>query len=182
MTDRSPTEIMEALGDNLISEFDEIARAAHNRFRGYRPEDLVELDQRAQAACTYAHMLADSDRRFLDRPEVRTLDIRGLKLWHFVKADVVVRLKKMDEDGRTRNYPTKQAKAFDRQMELPDLPSPPVRLTAGYLLDQTGEFVRSQIAMPMGRDTMWCIAIVPKEERVVGERIWVNATRQASAF
>lgn len=85
---------------------------------------------------------------------------------------MVVRLKKMDEDGRTRNYPTKQAKVFDRQLELPDLPSPPVRLTAGYYLDKMGEFVRSQIAMPLGRATIWCVAVVPQEDRVVGERIW----------
>lgn len=183
MPKRSPAEIMEALGDALISELDEIVRAGHSRFRAYRPEDLIELDVRAQAACTYAHMLAEGDRRFVGRPRVRSHDLQGLKLWQFEDADVVIRFKKMDEDGRTRNYPTKQAKAFDRQMELPGLPAPPVRLTAGYLLDATGtELVRSQVAKPFGRETNWCVAVVPEEERVSGERIWVDVTRQASAF
>lgn len=182
MKKRPAAEVMEALGDDLIVDFDEIARVGHARFKAYSPEDLVELDARAQAACTYSHMLAEADRRFVGRPRVRTLDLGGLKLWLFEDADVVVRLKKMDEDGRTRNYPTRQAKSFDLQLDLPDLPMPPLRLTAGYLLDATGtEFIRSQIAMPLGRKrTDWCIAVVPQEERVSGERIWIDVTRQAS--
>lgn len=181
MDGRTPTEIMDALGDGVITAFDEISRAGHHRFRSYRPEDLVELDARAQAACTYAHMLAEADRRFLELPGVRHFDLNGLKLWHFEEAGVVIRFKKMDEDGRSRNYPTKQAKKFDGQMELPGLPPAPVRLTAGYLLDATGTgFVRSQIAMPLGKTTKWCLAVVPAEQRVFGERIWVDVTRQAS--
>lgn len=182
MPERDMFDILDAIGDAIVSEFDDITRAGHSRFRAYRPEDLIELDDRAQAACTYSHMLAEADRRFVGRGRVRTLDIRGLKLWHFEDADAVVRFKKMDEDGRSRNYPTEQAKAFDRQMELPGLPSPPVRLTAGYLLDATGGFVRAQIAMPSGRDTFWCVAIIPREERVEGERIWTDVTRQPRAI
>jgi len=181
MLERSMLDILDSIGEAIVSEFDDIARVGHSRFRAYRSEDLIELDERAQAACTYSHMLAEADRRFVGRANVRTLDIRGLKLWHFEEAGVVVRFKKMDEDGRSRNYPTKQAKAFDRQMELPGLPAPPVRLTAGYLLDATGGFVRSQIAMPFGRDTLWCAAILPREERVEGERIWNDVTRQSRA-
>lgn len=134
---------------------------------------------RAQAACTYAHMVSAADRRFLGRDGVRSLEIRGLKLWVFEHAGVVIRFKKMDEDGRARNYPTKQAKAFDGQLGLPGLPPRPVRLTAGYLLDRTGtEFIRSQIARPDGRDTLWCGAIVPREDRKIGERVWIDVTRQ----
>jgi hypothetical protein len=123
-------------------------------------------------------MLADADRRFDGRAGVRPFDIRGLKLWLFEEANAVIRLKKMDEDGRSRNYPTKQAKAYDDQKELPGLPLPPVRLTAGYLLDPTGAFVRAQIARPDGREPMWCGAIVPREDRKPGERIWIEVTRQ----
>ena len=83
MMKRSADEVMDALGDDLIVEFDRIARAGHSRFMAYQAEVLVELDVRAQAACTYAHMVAEADRRFVARPGVRTLYIRGLKLWHF---------------------------------------------------------------------------------------------------
>ena len=175
-------EILTALGDDLILEFDAISRAAHNRFRTYAPDVLIELDQRAQAACTYCHMLEETYRRFEGRSGIRPLDIRNLRLWHFEDAGVVIRLKKMDEDGRTRNYPTKQAKAFDRQMTLPGLPSPPVRLTAGYLLDATGaQLLRSQISRPQGREVQWCVAVIPDVKRTEAERVWEDVTRQARA-
>jgi hypothetical protein len=174
-------ETLEAIGDDLLDEFDAISREAHATYRSYDPAILIEHDVRAQANCTYSHMVSSADRRFVSRPEVRTLDIRGLKLWLFEEANVVVRFKKMDEDGKSRNYPTKQAKAFDAQLELPGLPPKPVRLTAGYLLDVTGtELVRSQIARPQGREALWCGAVIPREDRKPGERIWVDVTRQQS--
>lgn len=179
MSDRPMEELLDGLAP-LLDDFDQITRHAHARYRAYAAEDLVELDARAQAACTYCHMAAEADRRFLDRKGIRPMDINGLRLWLVEEADVVVRLKKMDEDGRVRNYPTKQAKNFDRGFDLPGLPMPPVRLTAGYLLDQTGtSFIRTQIARPMGtKKTMWCAAVIAAEDRKVGERAWENVTRQ----
>ncbi len=179
--DRSLEDIVSGI-EPWLDDFDQIARTGHNRFRGYRPEDLIELDSRAQAACTYSHMISEADRRFLDKKGIRPLEIRGLKLWLFEPADVVVRFKKMDEDGLTRNYPTKQAKDFDRGYDLPGLPLPPIRITAGYLLDRTGTAIdRTQIARPCGnKRTLWCVAIVPVEERVAGERIWKDVTRQGN--
>lgn len=181
MPDRTMNETLDALGQAFMEELDEIVRVGHTRYMGYRPEDLVELDVRAQSACTYCHMLSEADRRLIDRDGIRPLEIKGgLKVWLVESANVVIRLKKMDEDGKTRNYPTKQALAYDAQRELPDLPMPPDRLTAGYWLDATGQIInRVQIARPNGRRLpTWCAAIVPREERRAGERIWVDVTRQ----
>jgi hypothetical protein len=179
MPHRSLMDTMDALGE-FLDEFDQIARAAHTRYRSYDNAVLLELDARAQAACTYAHMNAEAHRQFLGRAGVRDFEIRGLKLWLFEDADAVVRFKKMDEDGLARNYPTEQAKDFDRGHDLPGLPMPPVRLTAGYLLDATSTQVeRTQVARPIGRKrTKWCAAIVPTEMRKPGERIWIDVTRQ----
>jgi hypothetical protein len=179
MPHRAMPEIMDAIGDDFLDEIDAIAREAHTTYRAYDPAVLIEHDVRAQATCTYTHMVASADRRLLIRDGVRILDIRGLKLWLLEHAGVVIRFKKMDEDGRSRNYPTKQAKAFDAQLELPGLPPKPVRLTAGYVLDRTGtEFVRSQIARPSGREALWCGAVIPRDDRKPGERIWIDVTRQ----
>jgi len=103
-----------------------------------------------------------------------------LKLWFYEPSDVVIRLKKMDEDGKSRNYPTKQAKDYDGQRQLPGLPLPPVRLTVGYWLDATGQVInRVQIARPDGRRLpTWCAAVIPQEERMASERIWTDVTRQ----
>ena len=179
MPRRTMAETFEDIGDQLLDEFDALTREAHETYRAYDPAVLIEHDTRAQASCTYAHMVSAADRRFLGRTDVRLLEIRNLKLWLFESAQIVVRFKKMDEDGRSRNYPTKQAKAFDAQLELPGLPPKPLRLTVGYLLDDTDtQFVRTQIARPDGREALWCGAVIPREERKVGERIWVDVTRQ----
>jgi hypothetical protein len=179
MPHRSMAETFEAIGDDLLDEFDALTREAHRTYRAYDAAVLIEHDRRAQATCTYTHMVAAADRLFVDRAGVRHLEIRNLKLWLFEHAGIVVRFKKMDEDGKSRNYPTKQAKAFDAQLELPGLPPRPLRLTVGYLLDPTGtEFVRSQVARPDGRDTLWCGAIVARDDRQPGERIWIDVTRQ----
>jgi hypothetical protein len=178
MPDRSIVETMDALAAYL-DDFDAITRNAHARYRAYDPAVLIELDSRAQAVCTYCHMVAEADRCFMGRAGIRPFEIRGLKLWLFEEPNAVVRFKKMDEDGTTRNYPTKQARDFDAGRELPGLPMPPVRLTAGYWLDPTGvNFERSQIAKPAGRKTLWCAAIVPQDQRREGERAWHDVTRQ----
>jgi hypothetical protein len=105
--------------------------------------------------------------------------VRGLKVWS-VRDVALLRFKKHDEDGRSRNYPTKQAKEYDRGVPLLGLPWPAARLSVGYLLDITGtEFVRTQIARPRGREIEWCAAVVPSEERAEGARRWIDVTRQA---
>jgi hypothetical protein len=178
MPTRTIIQIMDSL-DPFLDEFDQVTRAAHARYRAYRPEDLIELDSRAQAVCTYCHMVADADRRLLGKEGIRPIDVRGLKLWLLEEANAVIRWKKMDEDGNTRNYPTQQARDFDAGRDLPGLPMPPVRLTVGYLLDLTGvELIRTQVARPAGKRTMWCAAIVARESRKPGERVWVDVTRQ----
>lgn len=178
MPTRNMDETMDALS-GYLNEFDQLLRAAHARYRAYKPEDLLEHDRRAQAACTYAHAVAEAERRFLGREKVRPIEVRGLKLWLLDDANAALRLKKMDEDGASRNYPTKQAEDYDAGKQLPGLPMPPVRLTAGYVLDELGTgFLRTQLARPTGKkNIMWCAAIVPTEKRKSGERIWVEVTR-----
>jgi hypothetical protein len=169
------------LNQTLEAELAAIVHAGHARYMAYAPADLLELDVRAQAACTYCHMHAEADRRLIGREGIRPIDYKGgLKLWLYEHANVVIRLKKMDEDGKSSNYPTKQARDYDAQKELPGLPLPPVRLTTGYWLDQTGQIInRVQIARPNGpRVPIWCAAIIPQEQRVAGDRIWIDVTRQ----
>ena len=162
----------------VLDEFDRIARTAHAIYRSYRPEHLIDHSPRAQATCIYDHMAAEAERRFNQKGGVEALDIRGLKLWVF-DQHTVARFKKMDEDGKSRNYPTTQAKAFDLMQELDGVPPKPTRVTVGYLLDPTGTAIqRVQVARPNGRSIDWCAAIVPAVERIAGGRIWEEVTKQ----
>lgn len=174
---RNMADILGSIGDELMLEFDEIARKANEKYRAYPAEILVEHDPRAAASNIYAHMVAEADRRFIGRKNVRSLDIRTQKLWLFEAADVVVRFKKMDEDGRTANYPTPQAIKFDKQLELPGSPFPPIRITAGYTLDKLGKFNRTQVSMPNGKSIEWCVAVNPE----LTEAVWYDVTRQKKA-
>ena len=169
--------IMSLLDPILLDEFDQICRISHSRYRSYPPADLLEHDGRAAAACTYCHMYEEAIRRWTDRRGIVPRDVRGRKVWIIGDA-VVIRLKKTDEDGRSRNYPTKQDKDYDRGVSLPGLPEPAVRLTVGYLLNPTQtEVLRVQVAKPDGREIEWCAAIIPPSASPTGKR-WEDVTRQ----
>src|SRR5271163_4246682 len=92
---------------NLIDDIDQVPRIGFGKYRAYPPEILIEHDPRAGANCIYAHMVAEADRRWLDRQGIVMTDIRGLKVW-LIEDKAVLRWKRMDADGRSRNYPTKQ--------------------------------------------------------------------------
>jgi hypothetical protein len=116
-------------------------------------------------------------QRWLDRRGIVAKEIGGLKLW-LIADKAVLRFKKMDEDGKSRNYPTRQAMEYDRGVPLPGLPDPATRLTAGYLLDPTQtQFVRAQVSKPRGEAMEWCVAIIPPSEPG-RPATWQDVTRQ----
>lgn len=166
----------------LVDDFDGICRYAFATYRGYVPEVLIEHDPRAAAACTYAHMAAEAERRFVRHyPRVQLHDPRllgGLKVWR-IEDFALIRFKKHDEDGYSRNYPTKQARQYDRGATLPGIPPEAVRLSVGYLLDASGtEYIRTQVAHPLSRRVDWCTAIIPIGDRRSGEKGWKDVTRE----
>jgi hypothetical protein len=182
MVDRTMTEVMDGLG-SLLDELDAVCRYGFDTYRAYPANVLLEHDPRAAAACIYAHMAADAERRFLDHAQVKPVDPRplgGLKIWR-VGDLALIRFKKHDEDGNSRNYPTKQAKAYDRGDMLPGLPPPAVRVSVGYWLDPTNTvFYRTQVARPMGKLVSWNCAIIPPSLREEGSKRWMDVTRQGS--
>jgi hypothetical protein len=162
-----------------LDDFDAVPRAAFELYRTYSPNVLIEHSSRTAASARYDHMVAEGDRRFLGRRGFVPLDIGGLKVW-LVDGVAVVRWKKMDEDGKTRNYPTKQAKQYDRGAPLPGLPPPAIRLTVGYYLDATQTtYIRSQIARPIGKQIDWCAAIVPADVSIGQRANYQDVTRQS---
>ena len=115
MPERTMTEIMQDI-DHLLDDLDASCRHGLLTYRRYPAEFLIEHDPRAAAANTYCHMLAESERCLLGKRGIVPKDIRGLKVF-LVEDKAVLRLKRMDEDGRSRNYPTKQARDYDRGVE-----------------------------------------------------------------
>jgi|CXWL01.1.fsa_nt_gi hypothetical protein len=165
--------------DGMLDLFDAIGRHGHAVYKTYPPLLRLEHSKRTQANCIYDHIAEEASRRFDGMQHVKAIEIRQLKLW-LIGDHTAIRWKKMDEDGKTRNYPTKQARFFDRNLPLLGLPPEPTRITVGYFLNPTATDVgRIQIARPNGRLVDWCAAIVPKEAREQQEgRKWEDVTRQ----
>lgn len=165
--------------DHYFDQLDSICRGGLARYQEYPADIRIEHDTRATATCIYTHMVALAESLLTDKPGVIFKTIRGLKVW-IIGEKATIRFKKMDEDGRTRNYPTKQARDFDRQLPLPGIPYPPLNLVVGYLPNALGTDVeRVQVARPAGKAVDWCAAIVPTDDRIVGEARWIDVTRQA---
>jgi hypothetical protein len=178
MAEKTMGEIMARVGNDLLNEVEEITRFGFDRYHEISPNLKVDLDPRAQAACIYAFMMAEADRRFVGRTDMRLIKLRGLKVWA-VDDHTLIRFKKMDKTGQGQNYSTAQAKEYDRGEDFAELPAPAVRLTAGYYPDQTAtSILRVQIARPRGKTIDWCAAIIPAPERVRGRVIWENVTYQ----
>jgi hypothetical protein len=94
----------------------------------------ADYDDRAAASAVYCHTWKGFEREFSEEPGFHFLIVRGLKLLN-VRDAVVLRAKKVDENGRHRNSDTEQQRAFDAQEQLPGLPASAARVVIGYQPD-----------------------------------------------
>jgi hypothetical protein len=171
MSDWTIEQIMEGL-DPLLEDLDQIVRSGFSTYRKYDPLHLIEHTPSASALNIYCHMVAEAERRFVGRAGVIPLNVPGLKTWA-VGQRAVIRFKKMDEDGHTRNYPTKQAKDFDFGKDIIGLPPKAARMSIGYLQNAAAtEVKRVQIARPHGKRVEWCVAVFEGDHR------WQDVTKQ----
>jgi hypothetical protein len=169
--------VMNGLSD-YIDIFDEILRHGHDTYDLYPSEFVIDHDASTQAHCTFRHILSRALGDLGELPQVKHFDKGGQNLWFIEAANTIIRFKKTDENGKSANYPTKQALAFDNGELLPGIPEEPTRLTVGYLLDPTGsKYVRSQIALPL-QGFGWCAAIIPSSSRDSEESGWYEVTSQ----
>lgn len=76
-------------------------------------------------------------------------------------GSIGVRLKKLDEEGLSRNQPTTQVSAFREQLMLPDF-NADYHLEAGYVTDRFGSALSSiDLVCPAGDAIHWKAEIVP---------------------
>ena len=107
--DRTMEQLMSLL-TGLFDDLDQIGRSAVAKYQDYPPEFRIDHDNRAAAACIYSHMAIDADRRLLDRPNVKGVDVRGLKVW-LIGDEIALRFKKMNSGGQ---YPSVSDRASDQ--------------------------------------------------------------------
>ncbi|MDP8993403.1 MAG: hypothetical protein M3N07_00220 [Pseudomonadota bacterium] len=77
----------------------------------YPPNVRAEHDDRAAASSVWCHIWQDFQREFLDESGFHFLEVRNLRLLN-IRDELVIRVKKVDENGRHRNYQTRQQENF----------------------------------------------------------------------
>lgn len=126
---------------------------AFDRYQETPPHILAEHDERAATSSVHSHIVHEIEREFAEVSGATVLTVQGLKVLN-IDDRVVLRFKKVDEDGRHRNHTSEQQKRFDRQLPLPGLPPAATHLTLGYEPDPAfAEIVRITIGCPLGHNS-----------------------------
>jgi hypothetical protein len=113
------------------------------------------LSARSRASWIYDHIAHEARRRLAGRSEVKLTASRGFLLV-FVGSSFVLRFKKLDSKGLSRNYQTHAQKLFSCQLEMFGL-GEETRLTLGYQLDELGRAIKDiRVVCPVGpHRTAW---------------------------
>src|SRR5882724_6473290 len=103
--------------------------------------DQSILSPRSRASIVSDLMVFQARKEF-DAPGIKPIELAHPHTRTLFEIDrkILLRLKMMDETGRTRNVPTKFIKDYEFDRELPGIPPRPHRMTLGYVLNrmQTG--------------------------------------------
>lgn len=87
-----------------------------------------------RANIVHDHQIARASRYAQAANDVRIFDLSKLKIL-VIDGQFAIRFKKVDDDLRSANQPTRQVEEFRAQEQLADLPST-YNLEAGYLLNK----------------------------------------------
>lgn len=91
---------------------------------------------RTRANILYDLMIAQARKEFLGVKGTQIIDApMGVTLIE-IDGKILIRCKKLDEDGLPSNYPTERAIDYDNGDNLPGIPLSPQRLTLGYRLSR----------------------------------------------
>lgn len=130
---------------------------------------IAELNTRAIANSVWCHLWAGLQREFLDEPGFHFIESRGLSVVN-INDELVMRVKKVDENGRHQNADTEQQRAFDQQLDLPDIPPAATRIVMGYQPDEAfSQVERVLVRRPKGR---WVSQVVVVDDACA----WIDIT------
>lgn len=172
MINLNQAECMKVLEPYLLTIHDLLHEAFHTYQTKYPEEVKADHDNAAAATCVHRHILTNVNRQFMGVRGAKILNARGLKVLN-INDRIVGRWKKLNEDGQSSSYPTKQARSYDRQLPLPHLPPAATRLTFGYEPDLAFTAIqRVVVACPHGRRPLWCSQVLVESREVA----WVDIT------
>lgn len=158
-----PAATIEAL-QSVLSPYDSRFRAIIERAwaRWDRLPAWTRLSfhfSRTRAGCIWAFIAEEARAEFANDPDVRPIDDPATCM--FVLRDaVVVRFKKLDESGASRNFPTKRSLRFNGQQDIDGIPSELPRVDVGYVENRLGTgFAQVKVSHRCGNRVDWHYAI-----------------------
>lgn len=85
---------------------------------------------------------------------------------------IAMRLKKLDEDGISKNNPTIQSTDFRNQISIPGIPARH-HLEIGYILNPTQDSISSiELVCPSGRGNYWMAEVTPADAKENLYNLW----------
>lgn len=136
--------VMQVL-EPYLSRMEPLFHASIKQYTDHYSEYARAIHSNSAAAHNvYCHILDGFRQEFVEEGGFHFLDVRGLTVLN-ICDQVVVRLKKVDPDGRHRNLQTKQQEDFDNQQELQGIPPAASRVVMGYEPDAAMEQVQRVI-------------------------------------
>jgi hypothetical protein len=115
-----------------ISEIYESAVRLYNE--ATTAQARADHDSRAALSAIYRHAWMGYQRELGEQAGFHFLKVRGLHVLN-IRDKVVLRAKRVDENGLHVNNQTEQQRNFDRQRPIPGLPEEASRIVVGYQLD-----------------------------------------------
>jgi len=118
---------------------------------------------RESATCRNSHIVARARRATAEMSDFCVKVVRGRVLF-IIEDKLCVSFKKFDKRLRSRNYPTRQARAFLGQRTL-ELAFPPemTNLVAGYKMDPAEVDYEVFITCPIGNKNAWQLRLFGEE-------------------
>lgn len=155
--DADQARVMALLEPHLHRMFPIFGAAVDLHNSDTSPKARADLTSSAIAHNVTCHAWAGFEREFTDEPGFHFLNVRGLNILN-IRDEVVIRVKKVDENGRHQNADTAQQRAFDGREDLPGIPPAATRVVMGYQPDQAfSEVVRVTVRRPQAR---WVAQVV----------------------
>ena len=125
----------------------EIPRNAWQRFL-LDSERLAYSQKTVRANVVWGLMIDEADRLLLPMPGVQPIDVYNFRSYLLAVDgdDVLVRFKKLDEDGLSRNFQTYRAQRYNGQLPIREISPAAIRLDVGYQLNELETTITNVIA------------------------------------
>lgn len=154
----------------MLPYFDRLWEVIHGSWNDWNTEVSTKVraiaSTRTRACMVNDFMRSRGARLAEGDPTVTVVLKRQMQVLVFspegFEGSIGIRLKKLDEDGLSRNQPTGQVQDFRGQLPLPGIRAD-YHLEAGYVVDRFGSALSSvDLVCPSGEAIYWKAEIVPQ--------------------